>query len=247
VCVPVGTAGERCDEGHIGEPTKSNATRISGEARHLWSNMPVPFGISPRLTYDHTKDVWTAELPLYFLRLMEIVHARDNHGEFLVAVEAKADETFGETVADALAAALDRKMANPRSNGVARIEQLAATILAPKAKDTPRIGSVRYQLLTATAGALRAGEARRIRRVIVIVQEFLTRLTQDARHQANDRDLDRFVARVSSGLLKRVEPGVLYGPLGVPGASIHSSPAPPLLFIGKAICNLRESAKTSPR
>ena len=45
-----------------------------------------------------------------------------------LAVEAKADEPFGETVADALAAAVDRGLKSAKSNGVKRIEQLAAAV-----------------------------------------------------------------------------------------------------------------------
>ncbi|MCG6535638.1 MAG: hypothetical protein L7F78_13310 [Syntrophales bacterium LBB04] len=39
-----------------------------------------------------------------------IVCAQDSHGPFLIAVEAKADEPFGETVANTLAAAVERHL-----------------------------------------------------------------------------------------------------------------------------------------
>jgi len=71
------------------------------------------------------------------------VYARDEHGDFLIAVEAKADESFGETVADALAAAVDRKLENPRSNGVTRVEQLAAALFGPRANKAPALGKLR--------------------------------------------------------------------------------------------------------
>jgi len=61
-----------------------------------------------------------------------LVRARDRFGSFLIAVEAKADESFGETVADALAAAVERHVDNPNSNGVVRIQQLAAAILGSR-------------------------------------------------------------------------------------------------------------------
>ena len=95
-----------------------------------------------------------------------VVYARDQFGEFVLAVEAKADESFGETVAEALAAAVDRKLENPRSNGVARVEQLAAALLGPRLKGESALGKLRYQLLTATAGALRAGERHGADRVV---------------------------------------------------------------------------------
>lgn len=165
------------------------------------------------------------------------VYARDQYGEFVLAVEAKADEPFSETVADALGAAVERKVKNPQSNGVARVEKLATALLGPRRTKEPLLGTLRYQLLTATAGALRAGEARGPGRVVVLVQEFVTRCTADAKHEANASDLDRFVARLSHGAVTRVEPGSLYGPFAVPGAPLFS--AAPSLFIGKAVCNLR--------
>ena len=165
------------------------------------------------------------------------VFARDQYGDFLLAVEAKADEPFGETVADALAAAVERKVQNPRSNGVTRIEKLATALLGPRRTREPSLGSLRYQLLTATAGALRAGEIRGAKRVVVLVQEFVTCLTTDTKHEANASDLDRFVARLSHGAVTRVEPGSLYGPFAVPGRPLLADA--PSLFIGKAVCDLR--------
>lgn len=165
------------------------------------------------------------------------VYARDQFGDFVLAVEAKADEPFGETLADTLATAVDRKIENPRSNGVARVEHLAVALLGPRLKGEPALGKLRYQLLTATAGALRAGETRGATRVVLLVQEFWTRLTTDAKHAANAGDLNRFVSRLSHGNVSVVEPGVLYGPFAVPGAPLFT--APPSLFIGKAQSNLR--------
>src|SRR4051812_15458184 len=43
-----------------------------------------------------------------------LIDAKDMHGRYLIAVEGKADEPFGETVGDALAAALERRIANHR-------------------------------------------------------------------------------------------------------------------------------------
>ena len=166
------------------------------------------------------------------------VYATDQFGDLVIAVEAKADEPFGESIANVLAAAVDRNVENPRSNGVARVEQLTVALLGPRLKGEPALGRLRYQLLTATAGALRAGEARGATRVVVLVHEFRTGLTADAKHAANAADLSRFVSRLSHGLVSVVEAGVLYGPFSVPGTPLFS--APPPLFVGKAECNLRK-------
>jgi hypothetical protein len=82
-----------------------------------------------------------------------VVYAKYAFGQFLAAVEAKADEPFSETVPDALASALERYLQNSRSNGVTRIQQLAVALLGPRLSNEPSLKHIRYQLLTATAGA----------------------------------------------------------------------------------------------
>jgi hypothetical protein len=97
---------------------------------------------------------------------------------------------------------------------------------------------LRYQLLTATAGALRAGKARGTGRVVLLVQEFVTRLTNDKKHQVNTNDLNLFVTRLSHGAVLSIEPAVLYGPIDplTPLLAV----APPL-YIAKTTCILRQT------
>ena len=70
---------------------------------------------------------------------------------YVLAVEAKADEPYGGTVADVFVAALKRGVENLRSNGIARIQGLAGFIFRPRA-GSPNVGGLCYQLLTACAG-----------------------------------------------------------------------------------------------
>ncbi len=80
-----------------------------------------------RLSFDKLKgEVRNADM---------VVTANDQHGPIALTVEAKADETFGGTVPDALAAAIERKLLNERSRGVLRIEQLVEAILPAKKKN----------------------------------------------------------------------------------------------------------------
>lgn len=176
------------------------------------------------------------------------IQLRDELGDFVMTVEGKADEPFGATVAETLAAAVERKLENPASQGVRRVEQLAASLFGrrkdlngeipgARARYEPFLGDLRYQLLTATAGTLRWAEERRVSRAVLLVQEFCTKLTTEAKHAANGRDLNAFVTRLSHGQVSIVEPGVLYGPFTVPGARLFE--APPAIFIGKVQRNLR--------
>ncbi|MEQ1628600.1 MAG: hypothetical protein ABL965_14475 [Nitrospira sp.] len=166
-----------------------------------------------------------------------VVYAKDTSGEFLVAVEAKADEPFGETVPDALTSALERYVKNTRSNGVTRIQQLAVALLGPRQDGEMTLKDIRYQLLTATAGALCEAERRGLDRAVLLIHEFVTDKTSDEKHDANAGDLNCFVARLSHGAVTSVQPEYLYGPFTVPGAPLLSTKVN--LFVGKATRNLR--------
>jgi hypothetical protein len=165
------------------------------------------------------------------------VHAEDRHGSFLIAVEGKADEPFGETVSEARAAAVRRHLENSRSNGVARIEQLAAAMLAPEKMGDVPLGGIRYQLLTACAGALCEAERSKYTRALMLVHEFVTDKTSDDNHTRNAMDLNAFVSRLSHGSATAVSDGKIEGPFAVPGAPILRTKV--ALFIGKVRRNLR--------
>lgn len=121
----------------------------------------------------------------------------DVRGGVVVAIEAKADEPFGATVQETLAAA-DRRLAeNPRSKGRLRVEQLFESILgAPLPALALQMTSLRYQLFTATAAAIAEAERRELDRAVVLIHEFVTDQTDDERHRANAVDLTAFLAAI---------------------------------------------------
>lgn len=169
-----------------------------------------------------------------------VIYAQDLHGPFLIAVEAKADEPFGETVAETLAAAVDRYLENNRSNGVARIEQLATALLGPRQTDDPPLKDVRYQLLTACAGTLCEAERCGYSRALMLIHEFVTNKTSDDKHIRNAADLGTFVRRLSHGSVTTVRSGGIYGPFAVPGAPLLSDRV--ALFVGKVSRSLRTNS-----
>ncbi len=166
-----------------------------------------------------------------------VVHAVDQHGPYLIAVEAKADESFGETVSDALASALDRLLANERSKGMQRIQQLAQALFGARTPAGPPIKNIRYQLMTACAGAICESERRGYSRTLVLIHEFVTDKTDDTRHIANARDLSLFVKRLSHAASSEVASGSIQGPFPVPGTPLFAGTTN--LFIGKASRNIR--------
>lgn len=163
------------------------------------------------------------------------VYASDAAGPYVLAIEAKADETYGETVAKAFAAALERRIKNPRSNGIARIDLLAGSFLRPRAEGAPKTANLRYQLLTACAGAVAEAERRKCSRAVMLVHEFVTSATTDAKHARNASDLAAFLSRLSGECCDAVVNGQLYGPFPFSAAGIQ-------LFVGKVTRYLRKSA-----
>ncbi|MGE0623831.1 MAG: nucleotidyl transferase AbiEii/AbiGii toxin family protein [Pseudomonadales bacterium] len=189
---------------------------------------------------------WTAE-PEVKLRFDEfpgetrnsdiVVHAIDGQGPYLIAVEAKADEPFSETVADTLATALERVLKSDRSNGIVRVQQLAQKLLGPGQRGDPPLKAIRYQLLTACAGALCEAERHGYSRALMLVHEFITSRTRDEKHRQNAEDLDRFVRRLSHGEVEMVGDGEIRGPFRLPTYS--SVEGQVQLYIGKVTRNLR--------
>ena len=160
----------------------------------------------------------------------------DRHGPLVVAVEAKADESFGGTIGETLRRAQARLDASPNSKGVARVEALAERLLGVPATELESVADLRYQLITASAAALSEAERRGVSRAIVLVHEFITDLTTDKRHAANGKDLERFVT-VLAGAPTTLHSGQMIGPFTVPrGGTPASEPA---LYFGKVSVGLR--------
>lgn len=159
-------------------------------------------------------------------------------GRLAISVEAKGDETFGKQVRAVLQDGIDKIASDIRSNAVLRVQQLARSVLPPPSSGTCALGDLRYQLLTGIAGAVAYCIEVNAKKAIFIVHEFKTDLTIDSRHQANARDLDDFVRRLTEGRQSSLEPGTLQGPFTAPGNPLFRD-VPPPLYIGKAILNLR--------
>ena len=149
--------------------------------------------------------------------------AEDDSGPLVVAIEAKADETFGNPLVDQYARARAALESNPRSKAVARIEALLARFaLDLQDRDVQQL---RYQLLTATAAVLAEAERRFSARAVLIVHEFVTALTVSEKRERNAVDLDRFVG-TAFALDSRLTPGHVAGPI--------RSDSDLILYIGKA-------------
>ena len=189
---------------------------------------------------------WTAE-PEARLRFDEFrgeprnsdlaVHAEDSRGKFLIAVEAKADEPFAEKVSDALSKALERYATNAQSKGIVRIQQLARALFVQRESGQSSLRDLRYQLLTASAGALCEAERHGYSRSLLLIQEFVTDKTLDRKHARNSKDLARFINRLSRGEYSSLNSGEIVGPVRVPGYPLVSANVD--FYVGKISRNIR--------
>ncbi len=166
-----------------------------------------------------------------------MVHARDAVGSLVIAVEAKADEPFGATLAETSRAASKRKAENPRSKGLDRLERLAETVLGVPSDELTGIGTLRYQLLTATAAAVAEAQRQSVSRAVLLIHEFVTEQTLDEKHERNAADLDAFVRHISGGVTEGVEAGTVCGPFELPG--VRESGSGVGFYVGKGVRNLR--------
>lgn len=165
--------------------------------------------------------------------------AEHSRGGVAISIEAKADEPFDRPTERVLADALDARAHGVRTNAILRIEQLAKALLPPRRPRGPRLGDIGYQLLTATAGALAYARDTGSFAAVLIIHEFVTDKTVDAKHRRNADALDAFVKRMSDHAAVTLPTGVVIGPFHVPGKPLFD--VPPELYVGKVVRVLRRT------
>lgn len=152
-----------------------------------------------------------------------------------ISVEGKADESFGQTVSAAVNAAVARRSKGEASNGDHRARELLRAILGSTLEADTSVGKLRYQLLTATAGALSFAREQNADVAVLVVHEFSHAAnvhTSRAKLASNARDIELFLSRLTRGVTTSLSAGTLLGPFILPGNSFVSPDIP--LLIGKA-------------
>ena len=138
----------------------------------------------------------------------------DEIGPLVVAVEAKADEPFSDTIKKTLSKAQSRLKENSRSKGVERVKNLAAQFGLSLIQQ--EVLNLRYQLFTVTAAALAEAERIAAQRVVVIIHEYVTSLTSSKKRTQNASDLDCFL-QVVFGKQYLLRNGMIVGPIETRG------------------------------
>lgn len=152
-----------------------------------------------------------------------MLFAEDGHGPVVVAIEAKADEPFGNRLSVQYAKAKAAFASKPTSKALNRIEALLNRFaLDFEQRDVKRL---RYQLLTGTAAALEEARRRSSKRAVLLIHEFVTPLTARKKRERNASDLDDFLA-AAFAFDGQLAPGNMAGPFRSEGDLS--------LYIGKA-------------
>jgi hypothetical protein len=161
-----------------------------------------------------------------------------------ICVEAKADESFGGSVAEELRKARQR---SGETRFPERLDWLSRTLLGiPAFKDaecqalSDVVSNLPYQLLTGIAGTLLEAQTQGATTAIFIVHEFRTDLTEDGKLKANAEAMDSFLhlfCSVNGGPDEclHVGSGEIVGPISIvdrPLAGPLQCPSIPLM-IGK--------------
>lgn len=141
-------------------------------------------------------------------------------GPVAVTIEAKADEPFGPTIAERLAAV------PPRSKAPERVSALTAAVFGDA--DAP-VGHLRYQLLHAVAATLVYAADERASAGVFAVFELRNGSCTAANLDRNHQDFVLFLEALG---VKQPETGRLVGPVFVPGGGRVPSAVP--LYLGKA-------------
>ena len=158
--------------------------------------------------------------------LILLGHAREQR--VLIAVEAKADESFGKPIHEEL------ESAKPNSKVPDRIGLLSLSIFGRPIDGD--LGYLRYQLLHGLAGTLIEAKKQQADIAVFVVHEFICSETRPANIARNKADFTEFI-RSFAGLSRvPVEAGKLISGIRVPGGPYV--PSDRLVFIGKVVTNL---------
>ncbi|NNE93724.1 MAG: hypothetical protein HKN23_18900 [Verrucomicrobiales bacterium] len=124
-----------------------------------------------------------------------------------VLIEAKTDEPYGATIEQSLDSAEKKKEENPASRKLERVNELCEG-LCGKPPTYSEISPLRYQLFTATAGAIALAETENGTAAVVISHTFVPKSPTpktEGKNERNRRDFCDFVCRIAQRNVEKEE------------------------------------------
>jgi hypothetical protein len=168
--------------------------------------------------------------------------ADGENGGTVISIEAKVDESFGETIGTYWA---NRKRSTAPTRAPERIEALLSMAFGASARPaTDPWRRLRYQLLTAVTGTAIEAARRQSAAAVVIVHEFRTDSANQDNVAFNTKDFQSFVGALLGLQPDEVAHGHLYGPASL-APSAHLERAVDV-FIGKAVFDWRQRQSNEP-
>jgi hypothetical protein len=142
----------------------------------------------------------------------------------IIAIEAKADESFGELIGNYM------EKSPEQSNIPNRIKLMASALFEDQSID-----DLRYQLLHGVAGTLIEAKNQQASVAVFIVHQFISDSLSQSALQKNNDDLNSFVSRLINQNIT-LTAGNLVGPITVIGGTTIPNSIP--IYIGKIISNV---------
>jgi hypothetical protein len=154
-----------------------------------------------------------------------LIHGACAAGPVVIGLEAKADETFGQTVATYLRDALALRNDGRTTNAPERLANLLKDVAGTSLTQNSNLGNLRYQLFSGVAGTLAAAHDGEF--AAFIVHEFATELTTKKKRLENKTALGEFVSALT-GIVPPAGDWWLLGPFKMPAERWSHTP----LYIG---------------
>jgi len=129
-----------------------------------------------------------------------------------ICIEAKADESFGNTtVGEYWLSGIQKRNRGTSTRVPDRVEALLSMVDPVHTIETSQWKDIRYQLLTALCGTILQAKKDNATLAVLVVQEFRTNETSQVKQAGNHEELERFLTVVSDGGEICLEVGKLYG------------------------------------
>lgn len=130
----------------------------------------------------------------------------------VVSIESKADESFGDTVSNTLAAAEKELIKKPTSKALDRINELRIALFGEENENQL---DLRYQLLTAVAGTIAEAKKHGATSAYFLVQTFVSDEINLKKHNDNQTDLNSFLGVFTKGTDVKIENNEVLGPFRI--------------------------------
>jgi hypothetical protein len=137
-----------------------------------------------------------------------LIHGTCDSGRVVIGLKAKADESYGETVASYHRKALATRTAGGITNAPERLRGLLMDFCLSSLETHTTLGDLRYQLFSGVAGTL-AAVSGPSQLAVFFVHEFATPQTSPTKRAENQVDLNRFLGDVFGAAALDVNPWLI--------------------------------------